>query len=233
MERQDNKGSDHAIYCVAGIAILIGLAIVAMHSILVTHRIGLPLLRLQAQIYAFCLMNDEHAMELRKIDRILTILDSEVARTGDYSRIRTGTLEKSIERSTTKTRAWTRVCTSIILGGLGLCVIWQSRAARRRLFEGQRGIRLSQRQGVEEFLRITGAYLTPGMIHKVRTDPNPENLAHAFSIVRSQVNIPCCRVARLFQEKTRERLTLLEYGKTRVVFDDEALWNSKGRKSQI
>ncbi|MHB8109899.1 MAG: hypothetical protein ACYDHW_07690 [Syntrophorhabdaceae bacterium] len=228
MERPDTNGSDHVIYCVAGIAVLIALASIALHSVLVVHRVELPTLRWQAQFYAFCLMGGEHEVELQKIDYIARVLDSEISGTGNYSRIKAGVLKKAVKASTAKTRKWTRILTCVFLSVLGLCVTWRSIVARRRLLEGARRTQHTRKRGIEEFIRLTGKYLTPEMIRQVRDEPSPENLALAFSLARAKVNIPCCRVARLFPEKTRERFALLAYGKTQVVFaeDDKLVRNS-------
>jgi len=42
-------------------------------------------------------------------------------------------------------------------------------------------------------------------------------LGDAFNTAREKVNIPCSVAARLFPKGFRERLVLLEYGKTKVV----------------
>lgn len=232
MERQDGRVSDHAVYFVAGIVIFGLLAYLASQSAVVLHRVDLPIIRVQAKTFSHLLPGDDHAVELRRIENIARIVDAEVARRGSYERIRTAAFRKVLTDASGKTRNTMRIFVCVLLGSLGSLVIIRTARARGRLHDSRENVRLSERAGVEGFLRIVGRYIDPGMAARLKESPTPENLAGAFRAARDRVNIPCCTVARLFPKGTPERRVLLEYGKVHVQFTVDAATDGSREDSQ-
>jgi len=236
VEQRDGRASGHGIFFVMGLFIMGILVYFAFQSAMVVHRIELPFLRLQAETYSRFLFSDAGERELHRIENILALVDSEVARTGNYARIRTGSLKRAISNASKKTRSTTRVLACIFLGLPGSFIIARSCGMRRRLYDSRENVRISGRKGVEGFLGIAGTHLGPDEANRLREAPTAENLAEVFSAVRMKVNIPCSVAARLFPRGTRERLALLEYGKVQVVFageegSTEGRRNEKGKES--
>ena len=225
VERQDGRVSDQGIFFVAGIFVFGLLACFASRSAVVLHRIELPLLRTQAKIFSRYLISKDHEMELRRIETILGIVDSEVAKTGSYARIKTEVLRKAMINASKQTKNTTGILACVPLCSLGSLVAIRAVRVRRRLYDRRENVRPSGRKGVEGFLGVTGRYLKPDAAARLRKAPTPENLADAFSAVRMEVNIPCSVVARLFPRGTKERMVLLGYGKVRVAFAGEEMRN--------
>lgn len=232
MERQDGRVSDHAVYFVAGIVIFGLLAYLASRSAVVLHRVDLPTLRAQAKTFSHLFPGDDHAIELRRIENISRIVDTEVVRTGSYERIRTAALRKAITDASQKTRNTMRILVCVFLGSLGSLMIIRTARAHGRLHDNRENVRLSERAGVEGFLRIVGRYIDPGMAARLKESPTSENLADAFRAARDRVNIPCSTVARLFPKGTPERTALLEYGKVQVRFAVDATTDGSREDSQ-
>jgi len=218
MERQDGRVGDHAIYFAAGIVIFSLLAYLASRSAVVLHRIDLPIIRLQAKTFSWCLPGDDHEKEWRRVENILRIVDAEVVRRGSYVTIRTAALKKAIMAASKKTRKTAQTLACAVLGFMGSLVIIRTVKVHSRLYNSRENFRVPERAGVEGFLKIVGRYLEPGMAERIRKSPAPENLGDAFRVARDRVNIPCSTVARLFPKDTPERMALLGYGKTGVVF---------------
>ena len=86
--------------------------------------------------------------------------------------------------------------------------------------------------GVDGFLGVVGEHLGPDMIRMVRSSPTPENLAEAFTMAREKANIPCSLVGRMFPRDSRERLVLMEYGKTHVSFDVRK-WRAQVAREEV
>jgi len=223
VERQDGRVSDQGIFFVAGIFVFGVLAFLASRSAVVLHRIELPLLRAEARILTCCPMGEVHGMELSRIEDILAIVDTEVARTGNYARINGGALRRAMTSASRRTRRTERVLACTLLCLLGFPVMARTFRARRRLYDSRESARAPGGRGIEGFLRVTEKHLDPGMKALLSKAPTPENLIDAFTQVRAKVNIPCSVVARLFGRGTRERMALLGYGKTRVAFADEEM----------
>jgi hypothetical protein len=221
VERQDGKVSDHGIFLVAGIFVLGVLAFLASRSPVVLHKIELPLLRIQAKIYSCCPIGEGQGMELRRIEHIIAIVDTEVERTGNYSRINAGALRKATVAASGRTKGTGRVLTCILLCGVGSFVAIRTARVRGRLYDSRENVRVPRRMEIEGFLGMTGRYLEPDTAACLKKAPTPENLADAFSSVRTKVNMPCSVVARLFKPGTPERMALLGYGKVRVTFARE------------
>jgi len=232
VERQDGRVSDHAVYFVAGIVIFGLLAYLASRSAVVLHRVDLPTLRVQAKIFSHLLPGDYHAIELRRIENIARIVDAEVARRGSYERIRTAAFRKAITDASCKTRNTMRILVCVLLGSLGSLVIIRTARVHGRLHDSRENVRLSERAGVEGFLRIVGRHIDPGMAARLKESPTSENLADAFRVARDRVNITCCTVARLFPKGTPERTALLEYGKVYVRFAVDATTDGSQGDSQ-
>ncbi len=223
VERQDGKVSDQGIFFVAGIFVFGVLAFLASRSAVVLHRIELPLLRAEARILAWCPMGEVHGMELSRIENILAVVDTEVMRTGNYTRINGGALRRAVTTASRRTRKTGRILACTLLCFLGSLVMAQTFRVRRRLYDSRESVRAPDRRGIEGFLRATEDHLDPGMKALLSKAPTPENLIDAFTQVRAKVNIPCSVVARLFGRGTGERMALLGYGKTRVAFADEEM----------
>ncbi len=221
MERQDGRVSDQGMFFVAGIFVFGVLAFFASRSPVVLHRIELPLLRAEAKIFTCCPTGEAHGMELSRIENILAILDTEVARTGNYTRINGRALRKAMTSASRRTRRTGRILACTLMCMLGSLVMAQVFRVRRRLYDSRESVRTTGKRGIEGFLRVTERHLDPDMRALLSRAPTPENLIDAFSAVRAKVNIPCSVVARLFERGTRERMALLGYGKTQVVFADE------------
>jgi len=231
VERQDGRVSDHAVYFVAGIVIFGLLAYLASRSAVVLHKVDLPTLRMQAKTFSL-LPGDDHAIELLRIANISRIVDTEVARRGSYERIRAAALRKAITDASGKTRNTMRILVCVLLGSLGSLVTIRTARAHGRLHDSRENVRLSERAGVEGFIRIVGRYIDPGMAARLKESPTSENLADAFRVARDRVNIPCSTVARLFPKGTPERMALLEYGKVHVRFAVDATTGGSWEDSQ-
>jgi len=232
VERQDGRVSDHAVYFVAGIVIFGLLAYLASRSAVALHRVDLPILRVQAKTFSHLLPGDDHAIELRRIENIARIVDTEVTRRGSYERIRTAAFRKAITDASGKTRKTMRILVCILLGSLGSLVIIRTARAHGGLYDSRENVRVPEKAGVEGFLRIVGGYIDPGMAARLKESPTSENLADAFRVARDRVNIPCCTVARLFPKGSPERRALLEYGKFQVHFAVGATTNGSREDSQ-
>ncbi len=223
MERQDGRVSDHGIFFVAGIFIFGILAFFAFRSPVALHRIELPLLRVQAHIFSCCPIGEDHGMELRRIEHIIAIVDTEVERTGNYSRINAGALRKAVIAASRRTKRTVRILTCVLLCVLGSFVAMRIARVRGRLYDRRENVRVRGGSGVEGFLRVAGRHLEPDTAARLKKAPTPEDLADAFAAVRKKVNIPCSVVGRLFAKGTRERMVLLGYGKVRVAFAGEEM----------
>jgi len=232
VDRQDGRVSDHGVFFVAGIFMFGLLAYCASRSAVVVHRVELPLLREQARIYSRFPLGRDHEMELRRIENILRIVDGEIARRGNYARIKAAVLRKAMINASGRTAKTTLILTCIILCSMGSFILIQAVRVHRRLYDSRENVRVSRRRGVEGFLGVAGRHLKPGMEARLREAPTPENLAEAFGVVRMKVNIPCSVVARLFPPETKERMALLGYGKVGVIFADEGMRDEACRKKK-
>ncbi len=222
MERNETRGSDHAVYIVVSIVILGLLAYFASQSVIVVHRVELPVLQAESNIFGYCLSDRDYEIESQAMKNIRDVLDAEFAKRHDYSAIKTDVLRKVIKDASARTRNCTCIVTCVLMGFLGSIVIIGSVKARNRLYERRENIHPFQQKGIEGFVRLVGTYLGPDMVRQVRKSPTPQNLADAFHAVRERTNIPCSVAARLFPRETKERMILLEYGKAKVRFAENS-----------
>ncbi|MBP1747997.1 MAG: hypothetical protein H6Q52_536 [Deltaproteobacteria bacterium] len=218
MERNEIKSSDHIAYVVASLAILALLAFFASRSVIVIHKMELPILRFQAGLFNYFLSGHDYEIELYRIQNINNVLDEEFTKNNNYSTIKTDILKEAVRTSSTHTRNSTRILVFIFLGSVGLLIVCTVIRARNRLYEKRENIRSFQDKGVEGYIRLVGPHLEAGMIELIKRSPTPDHLGNAFRTAREKVNIPCSVAARLFPRGSRERLVLLEYGKAKVRF---------------
>lgn len=218
MERIEKKSSDDFAYVVAGLAILVLLTFFALRSAIVLHRITLPSLHFQASLYTRLFSCPDYEIELYRIRTIRNALDAELARKGSYAGIRKDMLKKAVESSSVHTTACTRYIAAVFLGSCGLLITVNVMKARRRLYGTRKDLRQPGQKGIGGFIGVVGAHLDPGMITLLEKYPTADNLRHAFRMAREKVNIPCSIAARMFPEGSKERLAILEYGKTKVRF---------------
>lgn len=218
MERNEAKGSDSIVYMIASMGIIALLACIASRSVIVLHRIELPALSFQANLYSHIFAGPEYDAELSRMQKITNVLNTEFAKKDNYSTIRTSVLRDIVRSSSVHTRNRTCVLSSALLGLFGLLITGTTMKTRRRLYQTRNDIRSLRKRGVEGFIRLVGQHLSPDSAESVKRSPDPENLARAFEEVREKVNIPCSVVARLFPRNSKERMALLAYGKSRVTF---------------
>ena len=218
MERQNNRTGDHAAYCAAAVVILSLLTYCASSSAFVLHRFDLPVNCLQTKIFSRFFLSKDYDIEHRKIRKILYIVDTEVMKRGGYATINTTALKSAILGASKRTRSTTRMIAYALFALNGSFMIYAALRARRRIYGSNMKIEKPAAQGVEGFIRTVGEYLTPEIYERVIAAPTPECLGEAFSTARERVNIPCSIVARMFPKNSRERLTLLAYGKNNVRF---------------
>ena len=221
MERQGNRIGDHAVYCVAGIAMLGLLSYLALKSPMVIHKLELPILSVQSKIFGACLFDEDFEKENRRISRIISIMDREVEKRRGYRTINTHALRGAVRKASVKTTLAARYTAVIFFIAAGSLMIVSAVRARDMLHDRRENIRVSGAAGVEGFIRIVGGYLTGDVISTVRRSPTPGNLCDAFRTARQCVNIPCCAVGRLFPKGSAQRLALLGFGKTKVTFARE------------
>lgn len=218
MERNEIRSPDHIVYVVASLTMLALLAFFASQSVIVVHRIELPVLRFQAELFSRLFPGTDYEVESYRIQSIKNALDAEFAKKNSYPAIRKDMLKKAVRASSVHTRDRTRILVSILLGSFGLIMIGTVMRVRGRLYETRESIRPFQGNGVEGFVRLVGQHLDPGMVELVKRSPTPRHLVNAFAAAREKVNIPCSVAARLFPRGSQERLAVLEYGKAKVTF---------------
>lgn len=218
MERGETKSPDNIAYVAASLAILAALAVFAWRSVIVLHRIELPVLHFQANLYAHAFSHPDYEIELHRIRAIRNALDAEFVKRGSYAAVRPDMLRKAVASSSVHTGRCTRILASIFLGSLGSIITGVAMGARRRLYRTREDVRRFGQKGVRGFIHLVGGHLDPGAIARIERCPTAENLGNAFMVVREKVNVPCSVVARLFPRGSEERLALLEYGKAKVKF---------------
>jgi hypothetical protein len=218
LERIEKKSSDDITYVFAGLAILAMLAFFALRSVIVLHRITLPALYFQANVYSRLFSCPDYKVELYRIRNIRNLLDAELAKKGNYAAIRKDMLIGAVESSSEYTTACTRIITAIVLGSCGLLITGSAMRTRHRLYGTRKDVRHPGQKGIEGFVRLLEDHLGPGMVTLIQKYPGPDNLGHAFSMAREKANIPCSLAARLFPKGSKERLAILEYGKAKVTF---------------
>ncbi|MBP1749957.1 MAG: hypothetical protein H6Q52_2496 [Deltaproteobacteria bacterium] len=207
------------------------LAYLALQSIIFIHRIELPILSIEGRLCAYLFPGPDLQAESHRIERIRDALDNEFAKRKDYSTINTGKVKKAITASSVRTRRYTHIIVSVILGLFGSSLIVTTMRARNRLYEERKGPDAPWGRGTEGFIRLVREHVDPGMIELIRNSPTPHNLANAFRAARENVNIPCSTAARLFPRNAAERMAILEYGKERVRFagyPEDAVSGTKG-----
>jgi len=186
------------------------------------HKLDLPILGIQAKIYSKCFFGDDLEREHRQISKIITIMDREVKKRGSYRTINTSALRSHINKVSERTILTTRCLTFIFFIVSGSLMIISTIRTRDVLYNSRENIHKFHKTGTEGFIGVAGKYLPPDVVSLVRASPTPETLGDAFRFVRERVNIPCSIVGRLFPKGSAERLTLLGYGKTSVVFAEDA-----------
>jgi hypothetical protein len=229
LEQNGTKGSDHIVYIVASLIVLALLAYFALQSIIVIHRIELPVLSIEARLCAYLFRGPDLEEESRRIDHLRDALDNEFAKRKNYSTIDTDKVKKAIIAYSVRTCRYTHIILSVMLGLFGSFIILTAMRARNRLYEQQRGPGAPWGRGTEGFTRLVREHVGPDVI--IRNSPTPHNLANAFRAARENVNIPCSTAARLFPRNSAERMAILEYGKERVRFaeyPDDTLSGTKG-----
>jgi len=232
LEQNCTKGSDHIVYVAASLIMLALLAYFASQSVIVIHRIELPVLSIEARLCAYLFPGLDLKAESQRIEGIRDALDNEFAKRKNYSTIDTGKVRKAISASSARTRRYTHIILSVILGFFGSSIILTAMRARNRLYEEGKGPGTSRGQGVEGFIRLVREHVDPGVIELVRNSPRPHNLADAFRAAREKVNIPCSTAARLFPRNSAERMAILEYGKERVRFAEYPDDTLSGKKKE-
>ena len=220
LERSTAKSSDSVAYVIASLIILALLALYASRSLIVLHRIELPVIEFQAHLYARVLSRSDYEMEFYRIRAIRDALDAEFVKRGSYTAIRSDMLRQAVVVSSVRTGRCTRILACIFLGSFGSIITGVVMRARGRLYRTRDNVRRLEHRGVHGFIHLVGGHLDFDAIARIERCPTPENLRNAFTAVREKVNVPCSVVARLFPRGSGERLALLEYGKPKVKFAD-------------